>query len=74
LIIAGRIHGSSFPAKSPDPSHVLLATGLSVEEAHWVLKFSLGIEDTSKEIERTLELMHGGIKGSMEHVRFVSCK
>jgi len=66
--------GSACKSGSPDPSHVLLAIGLSSEEAHCALRFSLGVENTAQEIDRTLELMHDVIKRSMEDVRFVSCR
>ena len=46
--------GSACRAGSPDPSHALLAMGLSDADAHCALRFSLGIGNTEDEIDRTL--------------------
>ena len=66
--------GSACKSGSPEPSHVLLAMGLSEEEAHCSLRFSLGIENTDEEIERTLQLLAEVIDTSIGNVRFVSCR
>ncbi len=66
--------GSACKSGSPEPSHVLLAMGLSEEEAHCSLRFSLGIDNTDEEIERTVRIMDEAIRTSLTNVRFVSCR
>jgi cysteine desulfurase NifS len=66
--------GSACKSGSPEPSHVLLAIGLSEEEAHCALRFSLGLDNTDEQIETTLELLEQVIKKSLDNVRFVSCR
>jgi cysteine sulfinate desulfinase/cysteine desulfurase-like protein len=48
--------------------------GLAEEEAHCSLRFSLGIENTDEEIEKTLQLLAEVIHTSISNVRFVSCR
>ena len=66
--------GSACKSGSPEPSHVLLAMGLSEEEAHCALRFSLGIENTDEHIEKTLQRLGEVINTSVNNVRFVSCR
>jgi len=66
--------GSACRAGSPDPSAALLAMGLSSEEAHCTVRFSLGIHTTEQEIERTLELFKEVITEAKTMVRFVPCR
>jgi len=49
--------GSACSSSSLEPSHVLLALGLSHEQAHGSLRFSLGRETTEGEIARVLEVL-----------------
>lgn len=49
--------GSACTAGSLDPSHVLLAMGLSQEEAQSALRFSLGRDNTDADIDRTLAVL-----------------
>jgi cysteine desulfurase len=49
--------GSACSSASLEPSHVLLALGLSPEQAHGSLRFSLGKWTTEEEIERVLEVL-----------------
>jgi cysteine desulfurase len=49
--------GSACTSGSLDPSHVLLAMGISPEIAHGSLRFSLGKENTEEEIDRVLEVL-----------------
>ncbi|MFC1864358.1 cysteine desulfurase NifS [Chloroflexota bacterium] len=49
--------GSACSSSSLEPSHVLLAMGLSHEQAHGSLRFSLGKWTTEEEIERVLEVL-----------------
>jgi len=49
--------GSACSSSSLEPSHVLLATGLSHEQAHGSLRFSMGKWTTEEEIERVLNTL-----------------
>lgn len=49
--------GSACTSGSLDPSHVLLAIGLSHEIAHGSLRFSLGTGNTPEDIEYTTEVL-----------------
>ena len=49
--------GSACSSSSLEPSHVLLAMGLSHEQAHGSLRFSLGKWTTKEEIERVLDAL-----------------
>ena len=49
--------GSACSSSSLEPSHVLLAMGLSHELAHGSLRFSLGKWTTEEEIERVLDIL-----------------
>lgn len=49
--------GSACSSSSLEPSHVLLALGLSHGQAHSSLRFTLGRETTVDEIDRVLEVL-----------------
>jgi len=49
--------GSACSSSSLEPSHVLLAMGLSHEQAHGSLRFTLGKWTTEEEIRRALEVL-----------------
>ncbi len=49
--------GSACSSSSLEPSHVLMAMGLSHEQAHGSLRFSLGKWTTEEEIERVLDIL-----------------
>ena len=66
--------GSACKSGSPEPSPALLAMGLSEEEAHCSLRFSLGLENTGEEVERAIRLLEDVIRSSSAGVRFVSCR
>jgi cysteine desulfurase len=51
--------GSACSSASLEPSHVLLALGLSPELAHGSLRFTLGRENTEADVERVLEVLPG---------------
>jgi cysteine desulfurase NifS len=66
--------GSACRSGSPEPSHVLLAVGLSREEAHCSIRISLGPENTEEEVERTITAFGRIISDSGSEVRFVACR
>jgi cysteine desulfurase len=47
--------GSACSSAEPGPSHVLVAMGLSPEDAHASVRFSLGEENTEADVERIAE-------------------
>jgi cysteine desulfurase len=51
--------GSACSSASLEPSHVLLALGLSPEQAHGSLRFTLGRENFEEDMERVLEVLPG---------------
>ena len=55
-------------------SSPLIAMGLSEEEAHCAVRFSLGLENTKEEIDRTLSILGEIITEQKAMVRFVSCR
>lgn len=66
--------GSACKSGSPKPSHVLLAIGLSEEEAHCSIRMSLGTESTAGDMERTASVLAEVIRGSGSIARFVPCR
>jgi len=66
--------GSACRAGLPEPSHALMAMGLSDEEAHCSVRFSLGRENTMHEIDRTICVLGEIIRHQKAMVRFVSCR
>ena len=66
--------GSACKSGNPDPSHALLAMGLSTEQAHCAVRFSLGSETSEDDIDYTLETLARVMKESLTAVRFVSCR
>ncbi|MEW6334164.1 MAG: IscS subfamily cysteine desulfurase, partial [Thermodesulfobacteriota bacterium] len=66
--------GSACSSGSPDPSHALMAMGLSEADAHCALRFSLGYRNTGQEITRTVELLKKTIDRSKNMIHFVPCR
>lgn len=60
--------GSACASLSLDPSHVILATGLSYEAAHGSLRFTLGHDTTEKDIDHVINVM----PGIVEKLRYMS--
>jgi len=51
--------GSACSAASPGPSHVLIAMGLSPEQAHASVRFSLGADNRREDVEHILSVVPG---------------
>jgi cysteine sulfinate desulfinase/cysteine desulfurase-like protein len=66
--------GSACHSGSSAPSTTLLAMGLTEEEAHCSVRFSLGFNTTRKDIDLVIKHLKGVIDGSQNFIRFVSCK
>ncbi|MDY6835080.1 MAG: IscS subfamily cysteine desulfurase [Chloroflexota bacterium] len=66
--------GSACRAGLPEPSHALLAMGLSEEDAHCTIRFSLGLDNTTEEIARTIDSLTDLVTNQKSTVRFVSCR
>jgi cysteine desulfurase NifS len=66
--------GSACRSGSPDPSHALLAMGLTEDEAHCSIRLSLGIRNTEADIDRTLQLLGDIVRDDKSMVRFVPCR
>ena len=66
--------GSACRAGNAEPSHALLALGLSEEQAHCALRFSLGRHTTEEEIDLTIEAVGEVIESIGQTVRFVACR
>ncbi len=54
--------GSACASSSLDPSHVILATGLSYEAAHGSIRFTLGRSTTKADLDRVIQVMPGVIE------------
>jgi cysteine sulfinate desulfinase/cysteine desulfurase-like protein len=66
--------GSACKSGSPEPSHALLAMGLTDEQAHCAVRFSLSEATTRIQIERTAELLEQVLEEMESTVRFLACK
>ncbi|MEJ2699827.1 MAG: aminotransferase class V-fold PLP-dependent enzyme [Desulfuromonadales bacterium] len=66
--------GSACKSGHPEPSHALLAMGLSPEQAHCAVRFSLGWGNTAEDIEYVLECLEETLQETRKAVRFVSCR
>jgi cysteine desulfurase len=54
--------GSACAAKTLEPSHCLLATGLKPEDAHGSLVFTLGKDNNSEQVEYVIQQLPGIVK------------
>ena len=66
--------GSACRAGSPQPSHALLAMGLTEDLAHCAIRLSLGVDNTGEDITRTLAAINTLTHDSLASVRFVPCR
>jgi cysteine desulfurase NifS len=66
--------GSACSSGSPEPSHALMAMGLTEAEAHHTLRFSLGTGNTAEDIAYTLDMLADVVRTSGNIIRFVPCR
>ncbi len=66
--------GSACKSGHPEPSPSLLAMGLSEDDAHCTVRFSLGWDTTDRDIDTTLDAMRQVVGGVDWDVAFVPCK
>jgi len=66
--------GSACSAGSAKPSYVLLAMGLTEEEVHCSLRFSLSIDQTKEDIEKLFAELQLIVKNSKNIIKFVPCR
>jgi cysteine desulfurase NifS len=66
--------GSACKSGHPEPSHALLALGLSAEEAHCAVRFSLGPGTTGEDIDYVLACFEDALRDTRSAVRFVPCR
>ncbi len=66
--------GSACKSGSPEPTHVLLALGRSVDEAHCAVRFSLSHATTRQDIDATVTALGRVLEEMESTVRFLPCK
>uniref|UniRef100_C6E0P4 cysteine desulfurase n=1 Tax=Geobacter sp. (strain M21) TaxID=443144 RepID=C6E0P4_GEOSM len=66
--------GSACKSGNPDPSHALLAMGLTPQQAHCSVRFSLGRENGEDDIEYVLDRLRELLLDTGQAVRFVACR
>jgi cysteine sulfinate desulfinase/cysteine desulfurase-like protein len=66
--------GSACKSGNPEPSHVLVAMGLSDEDAHCAIRMSLGVGNTDEDIDYVLASLAEVIGDRQSSVRFVGCR
>ena len=66
--------GSACKSGNADPSHALLALGLSEDEAHCTIRFSLGAATTREDIDYTVAALKELHNNKLGVIRFVPCR
>ncbi len=66
--------GSACSAGSPKPSHALVAMGLSENQAHNSLRFSLGMGNSEEDVDYTLEKLDEVVRKSKNIIQFNPCR
>ncbi len=66
--------GSACKSGNPDPSHALLAMGLSDDQAHRAIRISLGNGNTEDDVRVLLEAIEETINDTFATIRFVGCR
>ncbi|GAA4805650.1 IscS subfamily cysteine desulfurase [Olivibacter ginsenosidimutans] len=59
--------GSACASGSREPSHVLLAMGLTAEDAHCSIRFSLGMSNTTTQLVKTVSYIHQAVEKIRQH-------
>ena len=66
--------GSACKSGSPEPTHVLIAMGKSVEDAHCAVRFSLSHTTIETDIDNTVSAIEEILEEMKTTVRFLPCK
>jgi cysteine desulfurase NifS len=66
--------GSACKSGSPEPTHVLVAMGKSVEAVHCAVRLSLSHRTTEQDIDETLSALGRVLEEMETTVRFLPCK
>ena len=66
--------GSACKSGSPDPSHALLALGISRADAHCAVRFSLSEATTAEDVEEVAAALAEVLEEMETTVRFLPCK
>jgi cysteine desulfurase NifS len=66
--------GSACKSGNTDPSHALLALGLTEDEAHCTVRFSLGVSTTREDIDYTVDALAELYNNKQGIIRFVPCR
>jgi len=66
--------GSACKSGNADPSQALLALGLSEDEAHCTVRFSLGASTTREDIDYTVAALEELYSNKLGVIRFVPCR
>ena len=66
--------GSACKSGNPDPSHALVAMGLSDEQAHCAVRFSLGPQTSDADVDYLLQCLAETLRDTRELIRFVGCR
>jgi cysteine desulfurase NifS len=66
--------GSACKSGNPEPSPALLAMGLSREEAHCSVRFSLGPANTEEDIDYTLTALALALRDTRHAISFAGCR
>jgi cysteine sulfinate desulfinase/cysteine desulfurase-like protein len=66
--------GSACKSGNPDPSHALIAMGMSAADAHCAVRFSLSHHTTDEDVRLTLDALGSMLTEMETTVRFLPCK
>ena len=66
--------GSACKSGNPDPSHALLAMGLTPQQAHCSVRFSLGFANSEEDVDYALDCLRELLHDAGAAVRFVPCR
>ena len=66
--------GSACKSGNPEPSHALLAMGLTPQQAHCSVRFSLGVANSEEDVDYVLDCLRELLREAGAAVRFVPCR